>query len=81
MEEMNMSANIYSKKHPVLYVVHPLDDAPEQKRSADGLGQIHMSKSVKASLVSLRVYLILIMALALYRLADLLGLFGHHAAR
>ena len=62
---------------PVLYVIHPLDDAPEQKKSVEGLGQIHMSRSVKASLYTLRAYLVLIMGLTLYRLFELL----HHAAK
>lgn len=61
-----------------LYVIHPLDDVPEEKRSGEGLGQIHMSGAVKASLVSLRVYLLLIMILAVYHVLDLTGLFGHH---
>ena len=76
-----MVTTVKSNESPVLYVVHPLDDAPEQKCSLDGLGHIHLSKSVKASLITLRVYLILILALALYRLLDLIGLFGHHAAK
>ena len=59
-------------------VVHPLDDVPEQKRSADGLGHIHMSGSVKASLITLRIYLIVVLGLAIYRLLTLVGLFGHH---
>ncbi len=74
-----MITPINATKQPVLYVVHPLDDAPELKRSPEGLGFIHMSRSVKASLVTLRVYLILIMVLAIYRLLDLIGVFGHHA--
>lgn len=59
------------------YVVHPLDDAPEEKCSPNGLETMHMSKSVKASLIVLRAYLLLIVGLALYRLLDLIGLFGH----
>ena len=61
-----------------LYVIHPLDDVPEEKRTGEGLGQIHMSGAIKASLVSLRVYLMLIMALAVYHVMDLTGLLGHH---
>ena len=76
-----MATSVNSNETPVYYAVHPLDDAPEQKRSAEGLGVIRMSKSVKASLVTLRVYLVLILALALYRLVDLLGVFGHHVAK
>ncbi len=60
------------------YVVHPLDDAPEEKCSPEGLGVMCMSKSVRASLIVLRAYLLMIVSLALYRLLDLIGLFGHH---
>ncbi len=76
-----MVTSVNSNESPVLYAVHPLDDVPEQKRSAEGLGVIHMSRSVKASLVTLRIYLIFILALAVYRLVDLLGVFGHHATK
>jgi len=79
-----MVTSVNPNESPALYVVHPLDDVPEQKCSAEGLGVIHMSRSVKASLVTLRLYLILILALTLYRLAGLIGLFtlfGHHAAK
>ena len=68
-------------EQPVLYVIHPLDDAPEQKKSIEGLGYIHMSPSVKFSLYALRGYLLLIMVLALYRMLDLLHVFGHHVTK
>ena len=76
-----MVTSVKTSEEKVFYAVHPLDDAPEQKRSGEGLGVMHMSKSVKASLVTLRVYLVLILALALYRLIDLLGVFGHHVTK
>lgn len=63
------------------YVVHPLDDAPEQKRDAEHLGPMPMTPSVKWSLLSLRGYLLLMGALVLYHALDLAGLFGHHAVR
>jgi hypothetical protein len=71
----------FTNDTPRYYVIHPLDDAPEQKCSAEGLGAMQMSKSVKASLITLRGYLILVTLLTLYRLLDLLGLFGHHVAK
>ena len=75
---MSMSISYTSNDDAVLYVVHPLDDVLEQKKSVEGLDQIHMSPAVRASLYTLRGYLILITLLALYRLCDLLGIFGHH---
>jgi hypothetical protein len=42
-------------------VVHLLDDAPERKRSADGLDRIQMSGTVRASLIALRIHLIAIL--------------------
>jgi hypothetical protein len=63
------------------YVIHPLDDETEQKCSAEGLSQIHMSPSVRLSLITLRGYLIVVVGLAIYRLLELMGLFGHHLAR
>jgi hypothetical protein len=73
-----VNSKVNTTENRMLYVIHPLDDVPEQKCSADGLGQLKMSKSVRASLVTLRVYLVFILALGIYRLVDLLGLLGHH---
>lgn len=80
------TANNYNYNDPNagdsgFYVVHPLDDAPEQKKSIEGLGQIHMSPSVKLSLLALRGYLVLVTLLALYRLYTVVvhaGVFGGH---
>ena len=36
-------------------VIHPLDDAPEQKCVSEGLGQIAMTSSVRLSLKILRL--------------------------
>ncbi len=76
-----MATSVKSNNNSVLYAVHPLDDVPEEKCSVEGKGLLHMSRSVKASLVTLRIYLLLILALSVYRLVDLLGLFGHHATK
>ena len=59
-------------------VIHPLDDVKEEKCSLDGLGQIHMSGSVKLSLYTLRGYLFLMGGLVGYRLVGLSGILGHH---
>jgi hypothetical protein len=48
------------------YVVHPLDDVAEEKRSGEDLGPIEMTRSVKVSLLALRGYLIVMAVLVLY---------------
>lgn len=60
-------------------VVHPLDDAPEQKVDTDALGPMPMTTSVRISLLSLRAYLAVMMLLVLYRVLLLAGVLGHHA--
>jgi len=59
------------------YVVHPLDDAPETKRSAEGLGLMPLSRSVRFSLLALRGYLIIMGLLVFYHVLSLAGAFGH----
>jgi hypothetical protein len=55
------------------YVIHPLDDAPEEKRSTEGLGRMHMSRAAKISLGALRVYLVLMVFLVLFKVLTLAG--------
>ena len=57
-------------------VVHPLDDLPEEKIDIEALGPMPMTASVRWSLVSLRGYLVLMIALVFYRVLALAGLFG-----
>lgn len=59
------------------FVVHPLDDLPEQKREMDHLPPMKMTVSVRLSLIVLRVYLILMGLMMLYHVLDLAGVFGH----
>ncbi len=61
-----------------LYVVHPLDDAPEVKHSPDNLGRMHMSKSVRLSLFALRGYLFTMILMVAYRVVDQSGFLTHH---
>jgi hypothetical protein len=61
----------------VFYVIHPLDDEPEEKRNVESLGPMRLTPSVKYSLFALRTYLILMMALAAFRVLSLAGVFGH----
>jgi hypothetical protein len=65
--------------HPPEYfrVVHPLEDAPEQKCVSEGLGQITMTPSVRLSLKILRGYLTLMTAMLLYHVLDLAGVLKH----
>ncbi|MGH9326888.1 MAG: hypothetical protein ACRD2B_09430 [Terriglobia bacterium] len=58
------------------YVIHPLDDQPEEKCNPEGLGPMPMSRSVKASLLVLRIYLITMMLLLLYHVLGLAGVIG-----
>ncbi len=60
-------------------VIHPLDDAPEQKVDTSALGPMTMTTSVKISLLSLRVYLLLMLFLVFYRVFCQAGFFGLHA--
>jgi hypothetical protein len=57
-------------------VVHPLDDRAEEKMDTSKLGPMPMTASVKASLMVLRGYLILMMLLVLYHVMDLAGAFA-----
>ena len=63
----------------IFEVIHPLDDVTEEKCSPEGLGQMHMSRSVKVSLYTLRGYLLTMGLLVAYRLLNLAGVLGHHA--
>jgi hypothetical protein len=54
-------------------VVHPLKDAPERKCESEGLGPIAMTPSVRASLVVLRGYLIVMSGMLLWHVLDLAG--------
>lgn len=60
-------------------VVHPLDDAPEEKVDTASLGPMPMTISVQLSLMTLRGYLILMMLLVLYHVLDLGGALGQHS--
>lgn len=59
-------------------VVHPLDDLPEQKVDIESLGPMPMTAAVRASLLTLRAYLVLMMLLLLYYVLNLAGLFSRH---
>jgi len=54
-------------------VIHPLDDAPEQKCSSEGLGRIRTTRAVRISLGVLRAYLIVMTLMLGYHVLDLAG--------
>jgi hypothetical protein len=68
--------NGYDEQRNRYVVVHPLDDIPEEKVDTEALGPMPMTASVKWSLISLRAYLLLMIALVFYRVLGLAGLFG-----
>jgi hypothetical protein len=69
---MGTMQNFYSPKS--FRVIHPLDDAPEQKCSSEGLGHIAMTPGVRISLTVLRGYLIVMTLMLGYHVLDLAGL-------
>jgi hypothetical protein len=58
-------------KDEFFYVIHPLDDLPEEKVKSDHLPPLKMTPSVRWSLFILRAYLIVMMLLLVYHVADL----------
>jgi len=58
-------------------VIHPLDDAPEEKLDTAKLGPMQMTPTVRVSLWVLRGYLIVMTLLVLYHVLDLAGLTRH----
>jgi hypothetical protein len=54
-------------------VVHPLHDAPEVKRSAEGLGPIQLSPACRNALIAVRCYLAAILLMGGYRVVTLLA--------
>jgi hypothetical protein len=48
-------------------VVHPLDDKPEEKIDTSALGRMPMTRAAKLSLLSLRVYLLVMLGLVAFR--------------
>ena len=62
-----------------LYVIHPLDDVREQKCTTEGLGLMHLTPAARISLAALRVYLIAMTCIILYRTLTLAHVLTHHA--
>jgi hypothetical protein len=68
---------IRTTEAPRYYVIHPLDDLPEEKRSPENLGPMPMSPSARFSLVALRGYLITMGILIAYRVMEMAGVIRH----
>lgn len=54
-------------------IVHPLDDAPEQKVDTEHLGPMQMTRTVRVCLYTLRGYLVLMFLLLGFRVLQLAG--------
>jgi hypothetical protein len=54
-------------------VVHPLDDAPEEKVDTEHLGPMQMNRTVRICLFALRGYLLLMIGLLGFRVLQLAG--------
>ena len=62
--------------HSHLYwVVHPLDDEPEEKCSTEGLGLMHMTRVTKIALLVLRCYIILMIPVLIAFILRTAGVF------
>jgi hypothetical protein len=54
-------------------VVHPLDDAPEEKVDTENPGPMHMTGTMRICLFALRGYLLLMFGLLGFRVLQLAG--------
>ncbi|MFN7996941.1 MAG: hypothetical protein U0Q18_25225 [Bryobacteraceae bacterium] len=54
-------------------IVHPLDDAPEQKVDTEHVGPMAMTTTVRLCLFALRGYLVLMVGLLGFRVLQLAG--------
>lgn len=70
---MTAPDEVINGRRAVFAVVHPLDDAPEQKVDTERLGPMKMTKTVRICLFALRVYLLLMFGLVGFRVLQLAG--------
>jgi hypothetical protein len=71
---LNATSNMGSQAY---WVVHPLDDHPEQKRDVSAVGPMAMTPSVRLSLLALRADLILMTSLVAYHFLGLAAALKH----
>lgn len=62
-----------NEKTAVFAIVHPLDDATEQKIETEHLGPMKMTKTVRICLLALRAYLLLMAGILGFRVLQLAG--------
>ncbi|HLW61085.1 MAG TPA: hypothetical protein VKV57_14355 [bacterium] len=65
-----------TRRHPHL-VVHLLFDEPEEKMDTVNIPRMHLTRTVKFSLLTLRAYLIVMAGMPIYHFLDLAGILGH----
>lgn len=70
-----------TQEAPQYYIVHPLDDRPEQKVDVNRLGPMRMTPAVRFALLTLRVYLVGMGILVGWRVLDLAGILAHQPLR
>jgi hypothetical protein len=59
------------EEREIFTVIHPLDDAPEEKMDTENLGPMKMTRTVRVCLFALRGYLLLMFGLLGYRVLQL----------
>jgi len=62
-----------NEERTMFAIIHPLDDAPEQKADTEHLGPMEMTKTVRLCLFALRAYLLLMFGLLGFRVLQLTG--------
>jgi hypothetical protein len=66
--------NVTQREKVFFSVVHPLDDAPEEKVDTEHLGPMRMTQTVRICLFALRGYLLLMFGLLGFRVLQLAGM-------
>lgn len=54
-------------------IIHPLDDVPEAKLGHEELGRMRLTRGVRLSLLLLRGYLLLMLAMVFWRALQLVA--------
>jgi hypothetical protein len=63
--------DLMQEERQLFSIVHPLDDAPEEKVDTEHLGPMQMTKTVRICLFALRGYLLLMFGLLGFRVLQL----------
>jgi hypothetical protein len=70
---MTLTKKLNGEKPAIFTVIHPLDDAPEEKVDTEHLGPMRITTSVRVCLLALRGYLLLMFGLLGFRVLQLAG--------